>query len=163
MQKSQIKYNKSYTVYILQNVHNHLTCRHNITLKLGMIKIQYFRYAYEIVMTNLCFEMIQIGFHVWIRVSHMDKYLIVIFVVFFPPSRTLQLMFCCFTSIYCCINWIFYRKCFNNGATVPDLPINSVDWSLGPQQLGGLRPRCIILLILLLDFHTYAVITYSTF
>jgi hypothetical protein len=30
---------------------------------------------------------------------------------------------------------------------------------LGPRILGGLRPRCIIFLTLLLDIHTYAVIT----
>ena len=28
---------------------------------------------------------------------------------------------------------------------------------------GGLRPWCIVFLTLLLDFHTYAVITYCTF
>ena len=35
---------------------------------------------------------------------------------------------------------------------VPDLPISSTGWSLGPQNLGGFRPRCIIYLTLLLDF-----------
>ena len=41
---------------------------------------------------------------------------------------------------------------------VPDLPISSIGWSLGPQNLRGLRSRCIISLTLLLDFHTCAVI-----
>ena len=31
-----------------------------------------------------------------------------------------------------------------NNNTVPDFPIGSIGWSLGPQSLGGLRPRCII-------------------
>jgi hypothetical protein len=47
--------------------------------------------------------------------------------------------------------------------SVPDLPIGSIGWSLGTHDLGGLRPRCIIFLTLLLDFHTYAVIAYCTF
>ena len=34
---------------------------------------------------------------------------------------------------------------------------------LKPQHVGSLRPRCIIFLTLLLNFHTYAVITYCTF
>jgi hypothetical protein len=38
---------------------------------------------------------------------------------------------------------------------VPDLPIGSIGWSLGPQSLGGLRPRWRIFLTLLLDFNTY--------
>jgi len=46
---------------------------------------------------------------------------------------------------------------------VPDLPIGSTGWSLEPQNIGGLRPRCIVFLALLLDIHTYAVITYYTF
>jgi hypothetical protein len=33
--------------------------------------------------------------------------------------------------------------------SVPDLPIGSIGSSLGPQNLGGLRPRCIIFLTLL--------------
>ena len=42
--------------------------------------------------------------------------------------------------------------------TVPDLPISST----GSQILGGLRPRCIIYLtLLLMDFHTYVVIMYT--
>jgi hypothetical protein len=41
--------------------------------------------------------------------------------------------------------------------------IGSIGWSLGPQNLVGLRPRCITFLTLLLDLHTYAVITYCTF
>ena len=42
--------------------------------------------------------------------------------------------------------------------TVPDLPISSI----GSQILGGLRPRCIIYLtLLLMDFHTYVVIMYT--
>jgi hypothetical protein len=41
--------------------------------------------------------------------------------------------------------------------------IGSIGLSLGPHNLGGLRTRCIIFLTLLLDFHTYAVITYCTF
>ena len=52
------------------------------------------------------------------------------------------------------------RECFT---AVPDLPIGSIGWSLGPQNLGGLRSRCIIFSTLLLDFHTYAVIVYCTF
>jgi hypothetical protein len=46
---------------------------------------------------------------------------------------------------------------------VPDLPIGSIDWNLGPQHLGGLRPMCVKILTLLLDFHTYAAIRYITF
>jgi hypothetical protein len=46
---------------------------------------------------------------------------------------------------------------------VSDLPIGLIDWSLGPQNLWGLRTRCILFLTLLLDYHTYAVITYCTF
>ena len=34
---------------------------------------------------------------------------------------------------------------------------------IGPQNLGGLRPRCILFSTLLLEFHTYAVIAYCTF
>ena len=45
---------------------------------------------------------------------------------------------------------------------VLDLPIGSIGWRLGPQNLGGLRPRFMLFLTLLLDFHTYAVITYCT-
>ena len=42
--------------------------------------------------------------------------------------------------------------------TVPDLPIGSI----GSQIIGGLRPRCIIYLtLLLMDFHTYVVIMYT--
>jgi hypothetical protein len=44
------------------------------------------------------------------------------------------------------------HPCKLNGRSlrsVPDLPIGS---SLGPQNLGGLRPRCILFLTLLLDF-----------
>jgi hypothetical protein len=54
--------------------------------------------------------------------------------------------------------WSIYRM-FIWRQTVLDLPIDSIGWSLGPQNYGGLRPRCIIFLTLLLDFHTYAVIT----
>jgi hypothetical protein len=46
---------------------------------------------------------------------------------------------------------------------VPDLPIGSIGRSIWPQNLGDLRPRCILFLTLLLDFHTYAVISYCTF
>ena len=45
----------------------------------------------------------------------------------------------------------------NNEYVTPDLPIGSI----GPQNLGGLRPRCIIYLTLLLDFHIYVVIMYT--
>jgi (2Fe-2S) ferredoxin len=34
---------------------------------------------------------------------------------------------------------------------VPGLPIGSIGWSLGPQNLGDLRPRCIMFLTLLLE------------
>ena len=46
--------------------------------------------------------------------------------------------------------------------TVSNIPIRWTSWRRWPQQLGDLRPRCIIL-TLLLDFHKYAVITYCTF
>ena len=39
--------------------------------------------------------------------------------------------------------------------SVSDLPIGSTGSRLGPQNLGGLRPRFIIFLSLLLDFHNY--------
>jgi hypothetical protein len=60
-------------------------------------------------------------------------------------------------------------RCFNAIAwgdgpwSVPDLPIGSIGWSLGPHNLGGLRPWCIIFLTLLLDFHTYAVLSKQPF
>jgi hypothetical protein len=44
-----------------------------------------------------------------------------------------------------------------------DLSTYSTGWSLEPKNLGGLRPRCIIFLTLLLEFYTYAVITYCAF
>jgi len=53
-----------------------------------------------------------------------------------------------------------YRTFTVHQRAVPDLPMG---WSLGTQNLGGLRSRCIIYLTLLLDLHTYAVITYCTF
>ena len=48
----------------------------------------------------------------------------------------------------------------NVSESAPDLPIGSTDWNLWPQYLRGLRPRCIICLSLLSDFHTYVVIAY---
>jgi hypothetical protein len=50
-------------------------------------------------------------------------------------------------------------KCLRQA--VPDLQIGWTGWSLGPQNLGGLRPICIVLLTLLLNFHTYAVLAHS--
>jgi hypothetical protein len=43
-------------------------------------------------------------------------------------------------------------------SAVLDLPIGSIGWILGPQNLGGLRSMCIIFSTLLLDFHTYPVL-----
>jgi hypothetical protein len=60
-------------------------------------------------------------------------------------------------SLFCIKNML------SGHSAVSDLPIGSIGWSLGAQNLRGLLPMCIILLTLLSDFHTFAVTTFWTF
>ena len=69
--------------------------------------------------------------------------------------------------VYCwsCVVFSFFSSghsivCLSLIYSVADLPIGSTGWILGAQNLGGRRLRWIIFLTLLLDFHTYVVITY---
>ena len=74
----------------------------------------------------------------------------------FAQVAVLCVVFC--RSLFVLLSFFFWPL-----YSMPDLSIDSIGWSLGPQNLGGLLPRCILFLTLLLQFHIYAVITYCTF
>jgi hypothetical protein len=66
--------------------------------------------------------------------------------------------------------WPDAGRCFSQGTPVQTYiwyislyNYVSIGWNLEPQNLGGLQQRCMSLFTLLLDFHTYAIITYCTF
>ena len=98
--------------------------------------------------------------------------------IFIQP-KTAQLLNPQFTSNTSCryiigniyiITFLVSNVACVSGLSILDLPLRldqvpmgSIGSSLGPQNLGGLQSRCIIFLtLLILDFHTYAVITYCT-
>jgi len=51
---------------------------------------------------------------------------------------------CFYSSVYCQTKVLFFLTMRNKLCTVPDLPIGSIGWSLGPHNLGGIRSRCMI-------------------
>ena len=73
-------------------------------------------------------------------------------------------LFC--VCMYICTLYVYKLELnCSTYACSTDLPtcIGSIGWSLGPQNLEGLQPRCMIFSTLLLDFHSYDVITYIFF
>ena len=51
---------------------------------------------------------------------------------------------CFYSSVYCQTKVLFFLTMRNTLCIVPDLPIGSIGWSLGPHNLGGIRSRCMI-------------------
>ena len=67
-------------------------------------------------------------------------------------SKINEKLFICCYSCFLLYSINFHKRSVDTKQPVPDLSIGSIGWSLGPQNFGSLRPRCIICLTLLMDF-----------